>query len=90
MIMRSANGVNIYEPAPGEVFEIAEFPELGPLVMKFNEGSIFDNEGNQKRTVCAGCTLHQRPMDSKLACLLVACSRHDRSDNESLIVVVAP
>lgn len=90
MIVRDANGVNIYEPAPGEVFELPEFPELGPLVMKYDERSIFDNEGNQKRTVCAGCTLNQRHDDSKLACLLVACSRHDRSDNESLIVVVAP
>lgn len=90
MIVRDANGVNIYEPAPGEVFEIPEFPELGPLVMKFDESSIFDAQGNQKRTVCSECTLNQRTNDLRMACLLVACSRSDRSDNESLIVVVAP
>lgn len=90
MIMRNANGVNIYEPAPGEVFEIAEFPELGPLVMKFNEGSIFDPQGNQRRAACKGCTFHERTNDSRLACLLVACSRTDRSDQESMIVTVAP
>lgn len=90
MIVRDVNGVNIYEPAPGEVFEIAEFPELGPLVMKFNEGSIFDPQGNQRRAACEGCHLYRLPVTSKMACLLVACSRTDRSDQESMIVVVAP
>lgn len=90
MIVRDANGVNIYEPAPGEVFEIPEFPELGQLVAKFHEPSIFDEKGNQRTTVCAGCTFASRNNDSRLACLVVACSKTDRSDKDSVIVLVAP